>query len=624
MRYIYHDADMSLPFYARLKSMLDISEIKPVEPHDPMMLTNMSKAAKRVAEAIKNGERIIIAGDYDMDGVTATSIMKLGIESMGGHVDYMIPDRLKDGYGINMRMAEAMKGYDLVVTVDNGIAALDEIDMLSKFTDVIVTDHHMLKERLPQAYTVIDPHMDDNYPFPEICGAMVAYKLVQAVSSINGKPLNDTLVMLAAMGTVADVMPLTDENRTIVKQGLSMMRDSHAPFLKAMRYMQKQGVKLPDLSDVRASDVAFQIAPMVNALGRMQGDATPGVELFTAKDAAACIPLISKMKDINDNRKEVERAYTKEALKKVPLEYDISKMEPICVQGNWEKGVIGLVASKVAETFGVPAFVVGEGGAGSARSVPGINIMPLLDYAASSMYGYGGHPGAAGFKVKDFEDFKSLIHEGWGDAKIPDDVGIDVTMEVRPNEITLDNIELIDSLEPFGQGFPAPLFICRHMKVDSIRRIGHNPEGAHLKAVLDGVDAVMFWGGGYELMIREGDYVDVIFSMSANSFRNELTPQMMINDIIFTPRYKETESGKDDFSSLYHEIKTMTEGVPVITLSHPFLKGMYGKDAEIMLHALSEAGYISVIDGDSITVAMGSPYPETKISQTPSYKSLAG
>lgn len=624
MRYIYHECDMSLPFVARLKSVLETDNIKPVELHNPMMLTDMQKAAKRLSEAIKGGENIIIAGDYDMDGVTATSIMKLGIESLGGQADYMIPDRLKDGYGINMRMAEAMTGYDLVVTVDNGIAALEPIDMLSSHTDVIVTDHHMLKERLPEAYAVIDPHRDESYPFPDICGAMVAYKLIHATAELMGKEVNPNLDILAAMGTVADVMPLVDENRTIVKRGLEMMPTSTMPFITAMKFMRQRGEKFPDLSDIRASDVGFQIAPMVNALGRMRGDATPGVRLFTTSNPVEAVELLTAMRGVNEERKKVEKRCSAEALRKVPMEYDISAMEPICVQGDWKKGIVGLIASKVAEAFGVPAFVVGAGGAGSARSVPGVNIMPLLDRAASSMYGYGGHPGAAGFKVRDFDEFRRLIHEAWGNNHIPDGSGAEVSMEVRPSEINLDNIAFIDSLEPFGEGFPAPLFVCRNMKVISIKRIGKNPEGAHLKVNLDGVDGVMFWGGGYADMIHEGDSVDVIFSMSANSFRNELTPQMMIADIMFTPANKDTAHGEDAFNQMMRDIRAMTAEMPVVNLSHSCLEAMYGVNAEDMLRALSEGGYISMIDGDTVTVAVGSPRPHTKITETEAYRRIAG
>ena len=600
MKYIYKECDMTLPFATRLKKALNTAE--PSEPHNPLLLTDMPKAAERLSEAIKKGEKVIVAGDYDMDGVTATSIMKLGIESLGGTCDYMIPDRLKDGYGINMRMANAMKDYDLVITVDNGIAALDEIDMLSEHTDVIVTDHHLLKERLPKAYAVVDPHRDDSYPFSDICGAMVAFKLMISTADILGKTLPDDLTILAAMGTIADVMPLIDENRTYVKKGLSMMETSQMPFLKAMRFLRSNGEKYPDTSDIRASDIGFQIAPMINAMGRMKGNASPGVELFTTHSVIDAIPVLRVLKATNDSRKELERHYTSEALRKIPYEIDISKREPICVEGNWKKGVIGLVASKIVDAFGVPAFVVGESGAGSARSVPGVNIMPLLDNAAPSMSGYGGHPMAAGFRVKDFEEFRELIHEGWKGNHIPDNLGVEVTMEVVPDEINLNNIRLIDKLEPFGEGYPAPLFVCRGMTVQSVRKIGHNPEGAHLKLALDDVDAIWFWGGDYAELLHEGDKVDAVFTMNANTFRNEMSPQMMIQSIFMHPNTSSPLSLNETLNDIMERLK----GAPVFNIARFYVEGVYG--GMDTLKKLSDEGYISYLDEDPVTVTVGAKY----------------
>lgn len=543
------------PFKDRVLSVK--GEIKESPIHDYIDMIDIDIAVFEITEAMRRKQRIGIFGDYDVDGSFATTILRKAFADFGYPVSYHIPERLTEGYGISDAAADKIieeHAQDLIITVDNGIAAASQIERIQAAgIKVVVTDHHEPKtdgdiEFIPKNCPVIDnKRKDSTYPFRDICGAVVALKLAWAIGDELGMPDGfwKKYLPYAAIATVADVMPLIDENRTIVKEGIKMLKTTKDVGL--MNILRVAG-KLDNIDKLSSDDIAFYIAPLINASSRI-GDINVAMELMMTEDPNYAIELADQLKDYNDERKNIEAAIFREANISLVEGFDFKSVSPVVVCGdNWHKGVIGIVASRLVETYKRPAIVLSnEDGMchGSCRTYGDIDIIELLKSADSLMSSYGGHKQAAGLKLKKslLNDFRAAL-EAYAASHYRLDMfedRVDADMVILPQEVTLDNIEMINNMAPFGQGNREPVFVMENVEASVIKRIGNKEghEGAHLKMTIrDGelgqqvfIDGVGFNLGDFNTLLAEGDRFDVMFRLSVNEWKGKKTPQIMINDI---------------------------------------------------------------------------------------------
>lgn len=596
-------------------------------------INDMRKAAERIQKAVHDHESIIIFGDYDVDGMTASTIMKKGLEKLGASVDIRIPDRLSEGYGLNMNMVEEAnrKGYGLAITVDNGIKANEEARHLD--CDLIVTDHHELGDELPDAYAVMDCWREDNtYPNREICGAALAYKTMQAVYELEGRSGDEKFLLpYAAIGMIGDVMPLDNsENRAIVSEGLEELRGSREPGLRAI-------VEEALEHDPSSTDVAFYIVPMLNAASRM-GKQSLALNALLAPTRTIADAYAHALAENNELRKDVSARIVDDASRKVLKGYDFSSHDPIIVSGDYHRGVIGIAAARLAETFRRPTVVVStDGNVGSARSYGDINILEWIESTKDSLVAFGGHAGAAGLTVGDMKEFRKLSHEyatkNWSKDRAMHNGKIDI--EISPSDITMETIEDIKRLEPFGNQNPAPTFIARGMDIDMMKRVGKKKgaEGAHLSVKMDGIKGIGFFIGDYADLLENERKADVVFSLEENTYNGRTTPQMMIQDIIYEPEVHVAERLPDakDFTSLFSALKEIIEKEKVAVTTPDYIGAIIehrcGKMPELkpMLKCLDEAGAIAFREMTDGSIVVSEPVRRQKmrISQTPEYRKMA-
>ena len=432
---------------------------------DPMLLTDMDKACARILDAIDREETIVVFGDYDVDGVTATALLYQHLKGMGATVKCMLPSREGDGYGLSKNAIQSIhdKGYQLIVTVDNGISALEEAEFAASLgVDLIVTDHHLPHDTLPKAVAVVDPRrVDDTSPFKGLCGAGVAFKLCAALDGCPPEEMLDYCGDLAAVGTVADVMPLTGENRTLVKAGLHLLQHSDRPGLLALLDEVGLGGK-----PVTAENVSYAIAPRINAAGRMDSAVT-ALQLVLCEDEDRAEELAHKLSDINIQRQETEMEIVKAAQELLDAEPERLEDRVILLWGkDWHPGVIGIVASRLVEKTGRPVIVVsvdehGEG-KGSGRSVQGFNLHACIASCEDLLLRFGGHAMAAGLTLRSegdlpaFRDAFEKAVRSMVDASVFERV-IYTDGGLAPDEITERLVQAIDS-QIWGQGFDAPVF----------------------------------------------------------------------------------------------------------------------------------------------------------------------
>lgn len=438
--------------------------------HEPRLLLGLPEAVERLREAIARGEKILIYGDYDVDGITAVVILKTAIRLAGGEADYKVPHRLREGYGMRegaIREA-AGDGVRLVVSVDTGIRAAEVVRRAGELgIDVIVTDHHLPEAGLPPALAVLNPNRPGcSYPEKNLCGAGVAFKLAQALlGTLAWEParlrrITESLLKLVAIGTVADVVPLTGENRVIVKHGLSGLREVRNPGLRAL--LDLSGVSAG--SAPSAGQVAFRIAPRLNAAGRMD-TAAAVVEMFLTGDAARAGALAAQLDQLNAERQQTEEAITREIAEQCAREPVDGRFGLVFWGGNWHRGVLGIVASRVTERFHRPAFVLGiEDGVarGSGRSIPAFHLLEALEGMPDLFDQFGGHKYAAGVTLPAARvaEFRERFN-AWAAARLaPEDLAPRVELDALVDFAELDNRSALDlfALAPFGCGNPTPLF----------------------------------------------------------------------------------------------------------------------------------------------------------------------
>lgn len=489
---------------------------------DPMAMHGMREAAGRILRAVDEGERIVVYGDYDVDGVTATALLYTYLDAVGAQVYYKLPNREADGYGLSVRAVEALaeKGVQLVITVDNGIAAAPAVRRAKELgMDVVVTDHHLPPDELPEAAAVVDPRLDaPDSAAQGLCGAGVAFKLICAMEGAAGEDLLPFYGDLAAIGTVADVVPLTGENRAIVKAGLALLEHSDRPGLAAL-------IEAAGLAGrpVTAENVAFGIAPRMNAAGRMD-DATAALRLLLCEDEEEAARLAAGLCAQNAARQQTERDILDEAVRAIEADSSYARDRILVVWGEgWHPGVIGIVAARLCERFGKPAIVVseGEGGLckGSGRSGGILHLYDALAAAAPVLEGFGGHAAAAGLTVRreNLPALRRALNE-WAAREYPllQRAPLCADAEIRLADIRVDEVAALDALEPFGEGCPAPLFAVRGAVLEGAYPMGEGGRHTRVRLRQDGAGlyAALFGMTPAQLCYAPGEKVDVILSLS--------------------------------------------------------------------------------------------------------------
>ncbi len=503
--------------------------------HDPMEMKDLSAAVERLERAIGQGETIAVYGDYDVDGVTSTCLLYHFFSSRGARVLCYIPRRLEEGYGLNRAGLDALceQGAKLVVTVDCGITAVDEVEYAKSLgLEVIITDHHACKEVLPAAVAVVDPHRSDcPYPFDGLAGVGVALKLAMAM----GARLAD-YADLAALGTVADVMPLVGENRAIVAQGLEQINTRPRPGIQAL--LEAAG------ADERATAVTlgYTLAPRLNAAGRL-GVTQVALDLLLSETPEEAAPLARELCELNRRRQTLEGEIFERCVERVEAEADGHSAIVLAGEG-WHQGVVGIVASRLTERFQKPAFMISlqDGvGKGSCRSVGELSLFQALQEAQDLLEGFGGHAMAAGFTVRE-ENIPALRRRlsDWVEANRTEEGAAALHVDVALPDaslLTLEAVEELEKLEPFGAGNPKPVFTLPRAALVSMNRVGS--EGKHMRLNLrcksQRLGAIFFSCPKEGWQFQEEDRVDVAFTPQINEFRGKRSVQLVVQDLRPTP-----------------------------------------------------------------------------------------
>ena len=531
--------------------------------HDPFLMKDMDRAVERILKAIVNGEKITVYGDYDVDGVTSTALLRLWLNENGADADYYIPSRAGEGYGVNREAVGklAERGTRLIITVDTGITAASEVGYAGECgCDVVITDHHECHGELPDACAVVNPKRSDcGYPFKELAGVGVAFKLITALEYTKrqraGQETEGFLqyicgkyIDLAAIGTVADVMPLRDENRLIVSMGLSYMNRSARPGVRAI-IEAADGGKSKQKKTVTSSLIGYTVAPRINAAGRM-GSASLAAELFFTQSDTRAAEIAAELCTVNRQRQFEENRIAGEIRDRIAADPSIGEDRVIVLaDDSWHHGVIGIVASRVTEKYSRPSILIsfdGDMGKGSGRSVRGLNLVGALGYCSDLLVKYGGHELAAGLSIERdrLPEFRRRINEYAAEHLSEEDLvtDIDIDTELLPSEATLKQAEELSLLEPFGVSNPVPVFIMRGLSVINSVPIGN---GKHTKLTLgrDGVkfNAVRFGATVDETGLAVGDSADVVFNLSVNDFMGNRSVQLLVRDCRMS---EEEENGK--------------------------------------------------------------------------------
>ncbi len=523
--------------------------------HDPMLLPDMREAVCVIHASIQNGERIAVFGDYDVDGITSTCLLIRYLRSLGTDCVYYIPDRLTEGYGLNKAALLELRqqGISLVITVDSGITAMEEIEYAREIgLKVVVTDHHECKDILPRANAVVNPKRADSpYPFKDLAGVGVVFKLICALAG----PAHMREVLqhldLVAVGTIADVMLLQGENRVIVAYGLQVLQHTTNAGLRML--MREAGVETRRMT---SSVVSFTLALRINAAGRM-GCANRAAELFLTDNPVRAQDIAAMLCCQNKERQNAENKILNQALDALQKEYNPHEDRMIVLWGeNWHHGVIGIVSSRISDRYGCPAVLIsldGDQGKGSGRSVNGFNLFAALEHSSQYLEKFGGHALAAGLTIsrENLPAFKDCICE-YAKENINDEdlmPVVDIDCMISPDHISLEAIRDLSVLEPYGMGNREPIFAIREFTVEEITPLSSDK---HLKmSLIKGgkrFTAMLFGTGTGGCPVVEGDVVDAAFSLEINHFRGRQTIQLMLKDICLS----ECELRKDHhFLTIY-------------------------------------------------------------------------
>lgn len=504
--------------------------------HDPFLMPDMKIAVDRIIKAIETKEKIMIYGDYDVDGITSITVLKQFLADRGIVADTYIPNRLDEGYGLNKKAIEeiAKQNYTLMITVDCGISGIEEVEYANSLgIETIITDHHEQAETIPNALAVVDAKRKDNkYPFNQLAGVGVVFKLIQAIGFSLGLEEKEYLkyLDLVCVGTISDIVPLVDENRVIAKLGLKLVEVTRNLGLKTL--LDTVGYKKID-----SITISFGVAPRINACGRM-GYQEEALKLFLTKDLEEAKNISNKLNEYNKERQDKEKRIFAEAIEKI----EKGEKDKSCIilgNENWHHGVIGIVASKVTDMYFKPSILIcfeeqGDG-KGSGRSIPGFDLHEALTKCDKYIEKFGGHSMAIGITVKkdNFEEFKKQFEEYAKNSDIDKIIPIIyIDEEITLKDINLKAVQELQLLEPFGEGNKMPLFLYKNLKIDSIRALS---EGKHLKLTLKDdnmlIDAIGFNMGDYTNDYLIGDKVDVVGNLEINSFNGIDKVQINLKDI---------------------------------------------------------------------------------------------
>ena len=501
---------------------------------DPFLMKDMELAAGRVGLAMSRGEKIAVFGDYDVDGITSTCLLTHFLRRHGADVVSYIPGRIEEGYGLNAIAIHQLheEGVRLIITVDCGITAVAEAQLCKQLgIDLVITDHHECKDTLPEAIAVVDPHRPDcRYPHHDLCGVGVAFKLASALCGSQEEVLRDYADMVC-LGTVADVMPLVGENRVFVSQGLEMLKNTTRPGLAAL---MAECNCAPD--KISASSIGFMLAPRINAAGRM-GQIELAVELFLTEDPAQAQALARALCELNRQRQTVESEIFRQAAQMLPVGKQPEAI--VLADERWHQGVVGIVASRIAEEYCCPAFLIcldGEHGKASSRSYGGFNLFTSLTTLSHLLESYGGHELAAGFTIHrdHIRQFREAICQLAADyyADAGPRTVLDADCVVTPELLTIRGIDALSALEPCGNGCPKPTLVMENMIIERVSLVG---SGRHMRLRLrqgnHTINAISFSSTPETASIEPGDLVDVAFQPQVNEFRGERSVQMNITDI---------------------------------------------------------------------------------------------
>lgn len=508
--------------------------------NDPFLLKDMEKAVDRILHALDENEKICIYGDYDVDGVTSTSLCINILRQLEADVMYYIPVRADEGYGLNEEAVDYIcsQGVNLIITVDCGIRSVDVVEKVKQLgMDIIITDHHECGEVLPDAIAVVNPHRADNeYPFKELAGVGVAFKLMQAVTdSIGYGDLIQEVLEIAAIGTIADVVPLLGENRILVKHGLARLADTKYIGLQAL--LEVSGLKDKAVSSY---NIAFMIAPRINAAGRL-ADAARCVELLVTDDESLAREIAEELEQENKERQRVEAEILEKAITKLEEGYDFDKSRIIVLDGEgWHAGVIGIVASRIVDQYSQPTVLIATEngiGKGSARSMSGFNIYEAMRKCSELFEKFGGHEMAAGLTIKaeNIPEFRKKINEIAEEMlqgkQLQPEIAVDYKLEQA--DVNLDTARQLKLMEPFGMCNQNPNFVYRNLQILDRRLVGANSK--HLSMTLyDGsnsIKGIAFNMGNMYNILSNGKKVDIICSMDINLWNNNENVQLVIKDI---------------------------------------------------------------------------------------------
>lgn len=536
--------------------------------HDPYEMKDMRHAVIRTSEAVENGEKITIYGDYDVDGVTSVTLLYTYLSSLGANVDYYIPVRAKEGYGLSCGAIDQIKasGTQLMITVDTGITAVTETEYAKSLgIDVVVTDHHECHGELPDCCAVVNPHRPDcRYPFKELAGVGVVFKFICAYEIMRHPQMDafkcvddicDKYIDLVAMGTVADVMPLSDENRYIVKKGLEVINQTERVGLAALIEAATRPNTIektpPKKRKINSGFISFSLAPRINAAGRISS-ASKAVELLLEKDGYRAAVMADELCEINSERQRQENSIAEQAYAMIEETCDLERDRVIVLDNDdWQQGIIGIVSSRITEKYGLPSILISfagtvdgeprldDVGKGSGRSVKGLNLVGALGHCRDLLVQFGGHELAAGLSIQrsNIEEFRKKINEYARELLGDDDLGVQVEAdcEISVDEIDLATAQDIARLEPFGVANPTPMFIVRDLYVDKIVPMGG---GKHTKLMLsrgrESLAAVCFGMAAFELNIYQGERVDVVCQLAVNEFRGKSSVQLIVADVMLS------------------------------------------------------------------------------------------
>ncbi|NHI70901.1 single-stranded-DNA-specific exonuclease RecJ [Lactococcus petauri] len=530
--------------------------------HDPFLLHDMEKAVQRILTAIENGQNILIYGDYDADGMTASSVMKSALDELGAEVQVYLPNRFTDDYGPNLDVYKYFiqnEDIDLIITVDNGVAGHEAIAYAqSQNVDVIVTDHHSMPEVLPEAFAIVHPeHPESNYPFKYLAGVGVAFKVATALLDYIPSDMLD----LVAIGTIADMVSLTDENRILVSHGLKVLANTERAGL--MELMRLSGT---DFEKVNEETIGFQIAPRLNALGRLD-DPNPAIELLTGWDEEVAAEIAQMIDEKNSERKVIVENIFNQALTMITD-------EPIQIlhHKDWHKGVLGIVAGRLLEQFHKPIIMLAEEEGvlrGSARSIENFNIFEALNEHRELFMAFGGYKQAAGmtFALENVEAIKQVMLDfiQENDIDMSEKSSLEVQGSLQFDEISLETIRSLEKLSPYGMDNPKPHFLLTDYQVEQARSMGKDNSHLKLKLVQNGqaLDAVYFGHGAESLEFEQSD-TELVGTLSSNTWNGTTTVQLMVADArvngveLLDIRSRQVELPKNTIRFVHNEVKNGT------------------------------------------------------------------